>query len=141
VRRPDGSEIPTTRDLVRVTGWIATARIAYEAQRYVVRKRDCIAIYRQAINDEWVELLEQIDNRCRTAWQYRVPSSPLEQAELQSILEQTLAFENHFLALYRQFIRAELTGLDASARQDALRFMDQTPLDDPAIIEAVQKAK
>lgn len=104
MRLADGSTIPTTRNLIRVTGWIATARIAYQAQHYVVRKRDCVMTYRQVINDEWTGLLEQIDQRCRTAWHYRIPNAPVEQAELETIVTQTLAYENHFLILYRDFL-------------------------------------
>ena len=139
MRLADGITIPTTRNLIRVTGWIATARIAYQAQHYVVRKRDCVVAYRQMINDEWTDLLEQIDQRCRTAWHYRIPSAPIEQAELGTITTQTLAYENHFLLLYRDFLLAELAGTDQKARQDALRLLDHTFFADPAIIEAVKQ--
>ena len=36
----DGRTIPTTRNLIRVTGWMATARLAYESQHYVQRSRN-----------------------------------------------------------------------------------------------------
>src|SRR5712692_11971608 len=107
MRLRDGAEIPTTRNLIRVTGWIATARLAVEAQQYVIRKRDCAPTYRRLINDQWTALLEEIDQRCRTAWQYRIPDTASEQAELRAILERTPEFENHFLNRYRQFLVSE----------------------------------
>jgi len=138
VRLHTGEEVPSTRNLIRVTGWIATARIAYESQQYVVRKRDCAATYRQMIHDEWTDLLEQIDRRCRSVWQYRVPDGKAEQTELRTILTQTLAFENHFLTVYRRFLLAELTGGDSSRQQAALRILNNTFYADPAVIEAVK---
>jgi len=140
----DGSEIPTTRNLIRVTGWIATARLAYEAQHYVVRKRDCVSSYRQFISDAWTSLLEQLDERCRSAWRYRIPATPAEEAELRTILTNTLAFENHYLQRYRQFLLTELTGDDRQAQQDALRMLDNTFYADPEVTDLVkrlQKAK
>jgi hypothetical protein len=52
LRLTDGTEIPTTRNLIRVTGWIATARIAYPARQYVIWKRDWFRSYQETINDE-----------------------------------------------------------------------------------------
>lgn len=126
-RLPDGSEVPTTRNLLRVAGWIATARVAWEAGRYVARKSECPARYREAINDEWAGLIERLDRRCRQDWRYRVPASPAEQAELRGLLEQTLAFENHFLGLYRAFARRELASPDPARRALAEEFQAQIP--------------
>lgn len=137
LRLADGSEVPTTRNLIRVVGWIATARMAYQAQHYVIRKRDCVASYRQTINDEWTPFLEQIDRRCRSTWQYRIPTTAVEQAEFLAILQNTLAFENHFLELYRHFLLAELTSSDQAAQQEALRILHHTELRDPEIQQAI----
>ena len=139
VRLCDGTEVPSTRNLIRITGWIASARIAYEGQQYVVRKRDCAATYRQIINDQWADLLETIDRRCRTAWQYRIPATKPEQTELRTMLTQTLAFENHFLTVYRRFLLGELMGSDSGNQQAALRILDNTFYADPAVMEAVKK--
>lgn len=135
---PDGREVITTRNLIRVTGWIATARIAFERQQFVVRKRDCLATYQATINDEWTELLEQIDRRCRRDWQYLIPATEMEQVELQKLLVRTLAFENDFLARYRLLLLAELTGTDPVMQQDALRRLEQTPFADPEVMAAVR---
>lgn len=119
MRLADGQEILTTRNLVRVTGWIATARIAYEAQQYVVRKRECRLTYQRIIN---------------TDWRYCIPETAVEQDELRNTLVQTLAYENHFLAVYRHFVLGELTGSDPDAQRVALDFLNRTPLDDPALV-------
>lgn len=133
----DGGVIPTTRNLIRITGWIATARLAYEAQHYVVRKRDCISAYRSLINDEWTPLLAQIDLRCRSAWGYRVPSTTDEQMELGTILRDTLRFENHFLNCYRHFLLTQLISADLEAQQAARHLLQNTPYADPSILQVI----
>ena len=96
VRLDDGREIATTRDLVRVVGWIATARVAYEADQVVVRKHEMASFYARWINDRWTPLIAQIDQHCRQAWQYRLPDDPAGQALLDDLLQQTPGFENDF---------------------------------------------
>ena len=134
MQRPDGREVFTTRNLIRITGWIATARIAYQAQEYVVDKRSCVATYRKAIGDEWTDLLVTIDQRCRQDWHYLIPDNEEEQEELQAIGRQVLAYENHFLNMYDQFLADELTSNDLSAQTTALEMLDRTWHPEPAIL-------
>ncbi len=133
----DGTTISTTRNLIRVTGWIATARIAYQTQQYVVRKQDCVAMYRESIGDEWTDLLQTIDQRCRQEWQYRIPTHKQHQAELRALAEKVLGFENHFLGVYRQFLLSELTSTEAVAQTTALAMLERTWFPDPVILDAI----
>jgi hypothetical protein len=139
MRLADGTEIYTTRNLIRVTGWIATARIAYQAHQYVVRKRECVCTYRRAINDAWTSLLDAIDQRCRTAWQYRIPETRAERAELRDITAQTLGFENHFLNIYQQFLVAELASSDPTAQHMALEALARTWYPHAALLYALEQ--
>lgn len=134
----DGREILTTRNLVRITGWIATARIAHEAQAYVVRKRNCYSTYEHLIGDEWTDLLAQIEQRCRTDWRYRIPESGKERDDLRMILTRTLAYENHFLGVYRCYLLSELGSNHTGAQLIALNFLNQIPFDDPTVMKAVR---
>ncbi len=43
VRLPNGRDVPSTRNLIRVTGWAATALLARRASVYVARKSACHA--------------------------------------------------------------------------------------------------
>ena len=138
MRLVDGRAVLTTRNLVRVTGWIATARIAHEAQEYVVRKRECYSTYQRAIGDEWTPLLARIDQYCRTEWHYRIPGSDKEQQELRDILTQTVAYENHFLQVYRHFLLSELASPHRDTQLAALNFLDQTVYADADVIQAVR---
>lgn len=135
VRLADGTEAGSTRDLVRVTGWIATALIAFKARRYVARKRDCHVAYREAFDDPWSDLLAVIFEQCRCAWNYLIPGPPDERQRLREIGATTLGFENHFLTTYKEFVLAELNGGDPAARAAVRRFLTRTPFRDPEIAD------
>ena len=115
VRLPDGSEVLSTRNLIRTTGWAATALVALKAGQYVVTKRECHTLYRTAINDEWAPLLEDIYRACREQWQYLIPEQPEDRQHLRVICERTLAFENHFLGIYMDFLLRQVRERDAAA--------------------------
>lgn len=110
---PDGEVVPSTRNLIRTTGWAATALLALQARQYVVRKRDCHRLYRHSIGDEWSALLEDIYSYCRQEWHYLIPTETHHRQRLRAICEQTLGFERHFLALYQnhQRIQQNVAGL------------------------------
>ena len=67
IQLPDGREVPCTRNLVRTTGWAATALLALQAGQYATKKSDCARLYRLHIGDEWASLLEEIEKFCRHA--------------------------------------------------------------------------
>jgi len=108
VRLADGTEHPTTKNMVVSAGWAATAIIALRAGQYVANKSDCLRLYRAHINDEWMPLLDALYTVCRGRWSYFLPTDPVDRSYLRTLCEQTLAFENHFLAIYRDFLLGEL---------------------------------
>ena len=137
VRLFDGREVNSTRDLVRVTGWAATALLALKARQYVARKSDGHRAYRDHIDDEWASLLTDIHDQCRTRWRYLIPEVEDQRRLLRDICTRTLGFENHFLAVYRGFLLSQLTGYDEAGRIDAVRFLEQIPYRDTAIEAAL----
>ncbi|HKV85494.1 MAG TPA: hypothetical protein VJN88_13120 [Ktedonobacterales bacterium] len=141
VRLPDGREVPCARDLIRSTGWAATALLAWRRGVYVARKRDCHALYREHIGDEWSDLLANIYDDCRTRWRYLIPPDDAERTQLRAICARTLAFENHFFAGYRRFLLDELRGADATGRAEAVKVQSILPLNDAEVAEALAAAQ
>lgn len=47
LRLPDGSEVNCTRNLVRTTGWIASALLAYKAGKMLATKRECFQLHHE----------------------------------------------------------------------------------------------
>src|SRR5579884_5955 len=131
--RVAGGDVPSTRDLIRVTGWMATARLAHEARQYVARKRDLPALYARHIGDAWTALLVTLDRRCRTEWGYLIPADRRGRLELRAICQQVPAFENDFLARYQRYLLADL----AQGQERALRVMQRLPWDDPEVQRAL----
>lgn len=138
VRLPDGTEVPSTRNLIRTSGWAATALIALQAGQYVTNKRNCQTLYRNYINDEWADLLENLYSWCRGAWQYLIPQSAEDQQRLRALCEQALAFENHFLICYKSFLLTQLQDMAEAAPLTALRVMSQIPYNNTEIVDAIR---
>jgi hypothetical protein len=139
LRLPDGTQVRCTRDLVRVTGWAATALIALKAGTYVVRKRDCYQRYQELIGDQWSDLLREIYQRCKQEWSYRIPASPADQRALRAMCERTLEFENYFMQVFKPFVLGELRSGGDDAKGAAVWLLGQIPYDNQAITRALHK--
>jgi hypothetical protein len=139
VRLADGSEARSTRDLIRVTGWAATALLALKAHVYVARKSDCHTFYRERLGGEWAGLLDTIYQVCRQEWHYLVPAAPRDRATFAGICHRVLQFENYFLATYRDFVVRELQSGDSSAVAEALAFLERVPFDDACVRGALRE--
>lgn len=138
IRLADGREVPGTRDLVRHTGWMATALVALRAGRHVARKRDVPAAYREAIGDAWTDWLEELHLTCRQRWRYRIPKAPKESAQLCGLCARALGFERNFLAIYRAYLLRELRSPDVEAQLAALRPLAYAPWLDGEVERAVR---
>ncbi|GHO95589.1 hypothetical protein KSF_056370 [Reticulibacter mediterranei] len=141
LRLPDGKEVNCTRDLIRLTGWSATALLAYRAGRYVTRKSECYRAYQESFQDEWGQLLEDIYIYCRGKWHYLLPADHAERRKLREICARTLAFENYFLLVYKEFLLSELQAEDVEGRRMALWVLDRIAYQDEEIELAVALAK
>ncbi len=137
VRLADGSIEPSTRDLIRATGWEATALISWRAGRYVARKSECHRLYQELIGDEWAPLLTATYQHCRQQWNYRIPADPTDRALLRQLCGRSLEFENAFLAAYKGYLLGELRGAGAEGRRCAREALERMPFDDPEVIVAL----
>ena len=139
VRASDGSEQNSTRDLMRVTGWIAAARVALEKGIYASSKHECFTMYRQWIGDEWTSLLEDLYALCRGQWHYQIPEKEEEREQLRVLCSRVLAWENHFLQIYKPFLLADLRSSTKATQDHALWLMGQIPYEDQDVLAALQE--
>lgn len=139
IRLPDGQEVPCTRNLVRTTGWVATALLALQAGQYAGRKRDCAQLYRTHIGDEWSSLLEELASFCRDRWQYLIPTESHARKLLRDICERTLRFEQHFLTLYKSFLLEQLRSTESEHVRFAMGLQEQLPLADAEVTAMLQR--
>lgn len=138
IRLPDDQEVPCTRNLVRTTGWAATALLALQAGQYAGRKRDCARLYRDHIGDEWSSLLEEIAISCRDEWQYLIPTASHARKLLRSLCERTLRFEQHFLSLYKPYLLEQLRSTEQEHARFAMWLQEHFPLDDAEVTAMLQ---
>jgi len=106
LRLPDGSEVDSTRNLVRTTGWIASALLACKAGKMLATKRECFQSYHECLEPEDAQLLHDIYEQCRQQWNYLIPEDAEDRETLSGICARTLAFENRFLEVYKRFLLA-----------------------------------
>ncbi len=139
VRLSDGTRVPSTRNLVRVSGWMATGLLAWTRGRHVVRKSECHLLYRQEIGDEWSAFVEDVYRCCRERWDYLIPADTGGREELRGLCETMLQFERHYLCTYRRFLIGELEA-GASRRDRALWVMEQIPFEDARVQAALAGA-
>ncbi len=121
LRGRDGAPVPSTKRLLHTTMYAASALIALHSGLQPGSKRQAVRLYREQIGDGWADLLEQLQSLCYTAWGYRVPEAPADRATLRALCEQGLAFANHFLAAYHDFLLDELR----HAPEDGLAFAQE----------------
>jgi predicted nucleotidyltransferase len=130
---PDGREVKCTRNLIRTIGWIASALLAYKAGTMLAKKSECYKAYGAYLDAEGAQLLQDIYEHCRERWHYFIPESVEERRVLRDMCERTLAFENRFLATYKQFLLEELHSNNRQHIEDALRFQRNNPFHDAEI--------
>lgn len=97
-----------TEDLVIMLTRVATALLALEAGEYVRNKHDSVRAYRAHINDQWADLLEEVNEYCRIQWQYRIPIREADRRRLRTLCQRVVEFENIFLMRYKGFLLTEL---------------------------------
>ncbi|HEX9038438.1 MAG TPA: nucleotidyltransferase domain-containing protein [Ktedonobacterales bacterium] len=137
VRLSDGSDAPCTRDLIRLTGWAATALVALECGVYAPSKREAHRLYAACVGGEWTGLLSAIYEECRQRWAYVIPEGPDERARLRELCEQTLLFERHFMSRYTAYALGELRSSDERVF-GACEALRRAPLAQTEIVDVLR---
>jgi predicted nucleotidyltransferase len=141
LRDTDGRWAPSTKALSMVTGWAATAILAVSGGVYTPTKAEAIASYRTQIGDEWADLLDEIDDKCRRQWQYSIPSDTTDRANLKHIAGRTLAFENHALDVFRPHVLGKLTSSDEKKQGRAIDVLSKVCYTDDETRAALSSLK
>jgi hypothetical protein len=115
-----------TKGLVSSVCRAATAIVALKGGRYVGKKSDSIKSYKDCVNDEWTGFLEEMYGWGRERWGYRIPEDEVERDRLRELCKRTLAFENHYLSTYREYLLAQLRREDDGCRLFAVKRLGET---------------
>ena len=125
-------------DLVLNTGLAVTILCAIEAQRYVASKSDCPSIYAECINDEWTPFVQEVFEKCRYQWEQSVPTDEEGRGQLREICKQTLAYENHFLTVFREYLLAKLHDPDSNNQMLAAQWLGRIIYWDEEVLDALK---
>jgi len=133
-----GADRPGTKLLVAIVGRIAAALVALRTGRYVGSKGESVTLYRAYVADEWTDLVDQAYTHCRGQWGYLVPTDPAGRALLRDLCRRALAFENHFLLVYKAYLLASLQGAEPAQRLTTLETLRRVVYPTPDVAAAVQ---
>ena len=113
-----------SKELVATVSWIATALLALEREKIVASRAEAISVYREQVGGEWAEYLEETYEYCKKRWDYRVPASADDRAKLRQICRRMPDFANHFLALYRDYLKKLLDSEHGDFAREELAKME-----------------
>jgi hypothetical protein len=88
-----------TRELVAVSTTCATAWVVSQDRRWITSKAEALRAIREVDNGERADVVEGIHHLCRVKYGAAVPDDPDDRAELSSLCERFLAFENEILTM------------------------------------------
>jgi predicted nucleotidyltransferase len=139
VRIPEWYPPGTTRgikELVTSASRVARALLALQSGEYAGGKGASIAAYRAHIGGAWSDYLGALYANGKRRWGYTVPEAHDDRQLLRSLCAQTLAFERHFFACYRDHLLARLAAGDPALQLAAAERLGETVYPGDAAISA-----
>lgn len=123
-RRANGQlDRPGTRILVASTLWGATVNLVLKTGRYTGTKGQTVQVYRELVNDEWTQLVEDIFYKCKKEWGYLVPSDATGRQELREMCRRALELENFYLGLSKDYLLNVLRKAEDRHKLEALEAL------------------
>lgn len=94
---------PSTKQLISLYTWIATARLGKYKKLYCGCKQQCIDLYCEMFNDEFSDCLKKVYDDCRKNWGYLLPDDLDSQERLSKYCTKLLMYEREFIEECRAF--------------------------------------
>lgn len=121
---PGNEKLHNIKKLVTSVCWTATVLIAWHSGKTVTGKSESVQMYREYVHDEWTPFIEEVYERGNRQWHYLVPHESAERQRLRDLCAQTLAFENHFLSCYKEYLLTEIQK-DGESKVAAMRLLNK----------------
>ena len=109
---PGGWKGPGTKKLINAVSMAASAHVAIQSGQAVVRRSDCVDMYRSHVDDAWSDFIEQVCAFRTPETGYAMPVDDDRRKQLRRLCAEMPAFENHFLQRYREYLLAQLNSPD-----------------------------
>jgi hypothetical protein len=127
-----------TKELVASICWAATTIVALQAGRFLGKKADGIKAYEELIGGEWAMFVQDIYQKCKLQWKYLIPEDEDGRRLLRNLCQQTLAFENHYLTIYRDYLLAKLHSEHKADKLFAVKRLKEVIYPDEEIISSLR---
>jgi Nucleotidyltransferase domain len=109
---PGGWNGPGTKKLINAVSMAAGALVAIQCGQAVMRRSDCVAMYRSQVGDVWSDFVEQVCAFRTPETGYAMPVDGDQRKRLRRFCAEMPAFENHFLQRYGEYLLAQLDSRD-----------------------------
>jgi hypothetical protein len=109
---PGGWNGPGTKKLINAVSMAAGALVAIQSGQAVMRRSDCVAMYRIQVGDVWSDFVEQVCAFRTPDTGYAMPVDGDQRKRLRRLCAEMPAFENHFFRNYREYLLAQVDSLD-----------------------------
>lgn len=119
------------KELITSVCRMATALVALQGGRFVGSKGGSVRAYRQCVDDQWVDYLETLYQKGKHCWGYLIPERMDDRHLLRDLCRRTLAFENHYLRLYCDYLLTQLDHADANVRSWAAERLEEVHVRQP----------
>ncbi len=126
------------KGMVSAVCWAATMIVAFQSGQMIGTKAESVRAYRASVGDQWAGFIEAVYANGKTVWGYRVPDDPAGQTLLRDLCRETLAFENHYLALYRAYLLGQLHEADETSIRFAIERLGTVHYPDAEVAEALR---
>lgn len=130
-----------TKEFVAAACWTATALVALQAGQYVGKKADAIKVYAELIADEWTTFLQDVYIQCDRQWEYRVPDEMSDRVVLERLCRRMIAFENHYLSIYKAYLLQQLQGSERDAILFATKQLQEVIYPDQEVVNLLHALK
>lgn len=124
-------EEKSIKEIVVLTGWMATGLIRWIGGEDVPTKKDCPVLFRRLIGGEAADHFTAITQLCREKLHYKVPTDPVELSELKGLLPRVLDFENFYMKNYLRFLRENLENEDPDRAEECKKRLGEIEIVEP----------
>lgn len=126
------------RVLVDITAWIATLILALETGRYAGQKSQSIQLCKTYLPDDKRAQLATSIYDLKGTWGYTIPDIAEERERLRSLCRNTLALENDYLKLCRDYMLTQLQHSRTEEKLQAARILQSVVYPNDEIVAALK---